>query len=423
MGKRSINALLAGAILSGAILIFSSVLMSGSLGLFGPVGLSGPVGMPSVAGSFFPIQDLTQSHSAFPVNIVAGPAPQPVMADGRVRLLYELHITNFAVGPIELIGLDVAGDDGDEALASYRGEALEKLLFTVGPPDGTNKKRTVGGGRTALIFLDLSLGAGARAPAELRHRLILSIQRKNGALLENTVNGPVVAVNPQPAPVLRPPVSGQAWIAFNALFNDDHRRALMSVDGRARIAQRFAIDWVRLGPDGRLFRDDPKSNPSFYSYGEKVLAVADGRISGLKDGLPEHAGLNEQSTREVTLDNIAGNYVVLDLGQGRFALYAHLQPGSLQVKLGDTVKSGQVLARVGNSGNSDAPHLHFHLIDGNSPLGAEGTPYELETFTQLGVLDGPDAVDNGQAWRPKPQEKPVVHRREFPVDNAVVAFP
>ena len=187
------------------------------------------------------------------------------------------------------------------------------------------------------------------------------------------MNGPVVAVVQEPAPVLRAPLRGSAWVAFNAISNPVHRRALVTVDGKVRIAQRFAIDWLRLGPDGRLFHGDPKSNASFYDHGAEVLAVADGRISDLKDGLPENAGSNEQSTRAITLDNLVGNY----------------------------------------------------LVDANSPVGAEGLPYELETFTQLGVIEGPEGFlqDIGKAWQPKTGETPVVHRREFPVDNAVVTFP
>lgn len=60
----------------------------------------------------------------------------------------------------------------------------------------------------------------------------------------------------------------------------------------------------------------------------------------------------------------------------------------------------------------------------DSPMGSEGIPYELETFTRLGVVaDDPAAQDNGQVLLPKTQEKPVVHRREFPVNSAVVTFP
>lgn len=374
----------------------------------------------------FPLQSRAQTHSAFPVDIVAGPAPQPVMADGRAWLLYELHLTNFSASPVELLALDVFGDDSAAPLASYRGEELERLLVGIGQADTVGKVRVIGGGRSVVIFLDLTLPSGTHPPMELRHRLSLSIPRKkdgSGGTIENTVTGPVVAVAQEPAAVLRAPLRGSAWIAFNSLGGDDHRRALNPVDGKERIAQRFAIDWMCLGPEGGLFHGDPRSNANFYDYGAEVLAVADGRISDLKDGLPENAGSNEASSRNITLDNVVGNYLILDLGHGRYALYAHLQPGSLRVKLGDRVKAGQVLARLGNSGNSDAPHLHFQVMDANSPLGAEGLPYEIDGFTQLGVSDGPAMLDSGQGWRPRSQEAPLHHRRELPVDNAVVTFP
>ena len=147
---------------------------------------------------------------------------------------------------------------------------------------------------------------------------------------------------------------------------------------------------MQLGADGRLLHGEPNVNANFYGYGAQVLAVADARVCDVKDGLPENAGNNEQRAVPITLDTIAGNYLILDLGHGRFALYAH---------------------------------LHFHLMDANSPLGAEGLPYELERFTQTGVVEDPAVVDTFQTWRPKAGAVPVVRRREFPVDNAVVDFP
>jgi murein DD-endopeptidase len=86
------------------------------------------------------------------------------------------------------------------------------------------------------------------------------------------VNGPVVAVVQEPTPVLHAPLRGSGWVAFNALAVYDHRRAFNPLDGRIRIAERFAIDWMRLGPDGCLFHDDKKLNANFYSYGSEVLA-------------------------------------------------------------------------------------------------------------------------------------------------------
>jgi hypothetical protein len=106
------------------------------------------------------LQALAQFHSAFPVDISAGRAPQPVMADGRTRLLYELHLTSVSASPIELLGLDVFGGHGAVLLASYRGEELEKLLVAVGPTDIAGKVRVIGGGRSMVIFLDLTLNSG-----------------------------------------------------------------------------------------------------------------------------------------------------------------------------------------------------------------------------------------------------------------------
>jgi murein DD-endopeptidase MepM/ murein hydrolase activator NlpD len=352
-----------------------------------------------------------------------------VVADGRIQLNYELHLTNFAPLPIELTAIDVLGD-GATPLGSYRGEALEKIvipvekLSTAGSPAEIAGKRVIGVGHAVMIFLDLTLPSGAAAPRELRHRFSFSVERKSTPKYETTFDGPGVAVVQQPIPVLRPPLHGYSWVAFNALGAADHRRSLNAFDGRELIPQRFAIDWMRLGPDGALLHGDKSANGNFYDYGAEVLAVADGRVSDLKDGLPDNTGSTARSARAITLENVVGNYLILDLGQMRFAVYAHLQAGSLKVKVGDQVKAGQILALLGNSGNSDAPHLHFQLVNTNAPMGAEGIPYELESFTQVGVApDDPAVQDNGGVLLPKSQEKPVVHRREFPLNNAVVAFP
>jgi len=310
------------------------------------------------------------------VDIVAGPAPQPVVADGRTDLLYELHLTNVAPIPIEVVAAEVFGDEGTAPLAAYQGEPLgrvlvpaENVLVSVEPSDRGDKRGQIGEGHGAVIFVDLTLEAGARVPAELRHRFTFDI--KGNAALGRTINGPIVRIVREQTLVLRAPLRGARWVAFNALASYDHRRAFQPFDGRMRIAQRFAIDWVRLGADGRLFRNDAKSNENFYGYGTEVLAVADARVSDLKDGVADNVGGTERSSRVVTVDSAVGNYVTLDLGRGRFAVYAHLQQGSFKVKLGDRVNAGQVLALLGNSGNSDAPHnvlLEYCLGDPLSTL-------------------------------------------------------
>jgi murein DD-endopeptidase MepM/ murein hydrolase activator NlpD len=114
------------------------------------------------------------------------------------------------------------------------------------------------------------------------------------------------------------------------------------------------------------------------------------RCSETHDGRPEQIPGSVAKDVAYTLDVSLGNNIVVDIGGGRFAFYAHLQPGSLRVKPGDKVVTGQVLAQVGNSGNTDAPHLHFHIVDGPVPLKANGLPYAFTRFTGRGVVTGED---------------------------------
>src|SRR5262249_34890594 len=154
----------------------------------------------------------------------------------------------------------------------------------------------------------------------------------------------------------------------NALSNaSSHRRTLLALEGRATIAQRFAIDFTRIDAQGSAFHGDPANNGNWAAYGADVLAVASGRIVTLRDGLPENDPTSDRKAIPISVVTAPGNYIVLDLGHGRFALYAHLKPGSFRVRQGDRVHTGQVLALLGNSGKADAPHLHFQIMDRPEP--------------------------------------------------------
>jgi murein DD-endopeptidase len=363
-----------------------------------------------------------QSHSPFPVDITFGPPPQPVAISGALHLVYEIHLTSFGARPTDLLSLDVLGDNDSRPLATFSGDALQKIVWPVGSRGQAASTRSVATGGTVIVFLDIALPAQAPAPAVLHHRFKLSITIDTGPV-ESTFDAASISVVQGPAPILRAPLSGPYWVVENALATVDHRRAFVAIDGKESIAQRFAIDWVRIGPDRRLLHDDPKSNTNYYGYGAEILAVANARVASLKDGLPENSGTTEGSERKITIENVLGNYIVLDLGDNHFAVYAHLQPGSISVKVGDKVTAGQPIARLGNSGNSDAPHLHFQVVNGNSPLAAEGVPYEFETFTQAGISENGEDAALTEAYRIKPETPPSVHRREFPANNAVVTLP
>jgi hypothetical protein len=216
--------------------------------------------------------------------------------------------------------------------------------------------------------------------------------------------------------VITPPLRGGVWLAANGPSAESgHRRAMVPLEGSYYIAQRFAIDWVKVDDRGHTFRGDSLKNSSYYAYGNDALAVADGIVTEVKDGIPENVpGLNSRAV-PITLETVGGNHVILDIGGGHYAFYAHLQPGSIKVRTGERVKRGQLLGLVGNSGNSTEPHLHFHVSDASSPLGSEGVPYAFEALEIVGTCRSLLGACDRSAR--------VVRHREMPVENELVVFP
>jgi murein DD-endopeptidase MepM/ murein hydrolase activator NlpD len=332
------------------------------------------------------------------VDVTIPQPPSPLRADGRAVLVYELHVTSFAPD-VTLASVDVSA--AGRPLAHLAGDDLLHAVARPGQRDlPAGERLHVGAGSLAVVHLWVPL-AGEGAPAQLDHRIVV----KQGDA-ELTVPDLRVAVRNRPPRVVSPPLKGGWWLAGNGPSNASvHRRALIPTGGHARIAQRFAVDWVKVGPDGKTtFTGDESKNSSYAAYGAEALAVADGVVTEVKDGIVENVPQKEPAV-PITLDTVAGNHVVVDLGGGYYGMWAHLQPGSVRVKVGQRVRPGQVLGLVGNSGNSSEPHLHFHVTDGASPLGAEGVPYALSAFE---VREGKNAGK---------------HAKELPTEDEVVQFP
>jgi murein DD-endopeptidase MepM/ murein hydrolase activator NlpD len=168
-----------------------------------------------------------------------------------------------------------------------------------------------------------------------------------------------------------------------------HRRALQAINGALRLGQRFAIDFsARLDADGRTHTGNPDQNTSYLNYGQPVLAVGAGTVVEAVDGLPDQIPNHPKPLPTADLD---GNHVILSLGQGIFAGYAHLRPGSVRVRPGQRVRAGQILGELGNSGASSGPHLHFQLMNGPSLLDADGLPFVLRQFNLDGFTTSLDA--------------------------------
>jgi Peptidase family M23 len=224
------------------------------------------------------------------------------------------------------------------------------------------------------------------------------------------------------AVVLASPLRGPNWVVGNGCCSNfnAHRGSVLPVNGAPHVAERFAIDFIQIDPMGRLF-EGSKNPLSNYSYfGDEIHSVAAGKVVGVVDGMPDiEAGSLPAS---ITAPEAGGNHVVVDIGHGRYAFYAHMQPGSVRVKVGQKVKVGQTLGLLGNSGNTDAPHLHFHVMDSPHPLLANGLPYRFANFTVDGEVTNIGEMQDGAVAKVVASENGP-RRAELPLDNQVISFP
>jgi hypothetical protein len=155
----------------------------------------------------------------------------------------------------------------------------------------------------------------------------------------------------------------------------------------ASAARRFAYDFV-VARAGRTSRDArPSSNGDFLCFGRPVLAPADGAVVAAVGRVPDNTPgrMNEEQP--------LGNHVVLDHGNGEFSFLAHLRNGSLRVRPGQRVRSGEPLGQCGNSGRSSQPHLHFHLQTTRGEDG-KGLPAQFTTYWADGA-----SVERGEPRR------------------------
>jgi murein DD-endopeptidase MepM/ murein hydrolase activator NlpD len=273
----------------------------------------------------------------------------------------------------------------------------------------TGDRRVIATGRRAIVYLQFALDQAP--PKRIRHRIEFDIQADTGPVPAAFV-GADVDVATQEALVLGPPLSGGPWVAvYDPALENGHRQYVYAVGGKARIPGRFAIDWMKPGAPARSSTD---VSPA--SAGASVLAVADAVVVGLRDGVAEVAP--GQPRPPLALADATGNYVALDLGAGRYAFYEHLEPG-LSVKLGSRVRRGQVIGRVGSTGQASRPHLHFHVADANSPLGAEGKPYRLVGARIVGAYPSITAFEAGGPWK-RTVDRP--RGPALPPPNSVVMF-
>jgi murein DD-endopeptidase len=330
-------------------------------------------------------------------------SPTPVAVDGTERLVYELHLTNVAAETITVRQVRVLDADRGTELAAFGPAELDRRIAV---PGVAGNRRTIPPQQRAVAYLEVSATA---APQAILHRLELS----SGLAIE----GARVSIAPAAPVVLSPPLRGGPWVAiYDPAWERGHRRVFYTVDGRARIPGRHAIDFMKVDARGTLAAGDSDEVSNWRGYGAEVLAVADGEIVATRDGMRESALVSGNGRHEP--EAAAGNYIGLDLGRGRYAFYEHLKPGSVRVRPGDRVRRGQVIAALGFTGSATGPHLHFHVADGRTPLGAEGLPFVFREFELLGRYESLAGLGR-EPWTPVGSARRV---GELPGSNTVVRF-
>lgn len=320
--------------------------------------------------------------------------PSAFRAGGYRYLVYELQLQNYSEAPLRVETLDILAPapDGAELLLRVSGQALQDQMKLVGS-GADDSAQTLETGRAATVFLCIAFDGSSQVPDRLLHRLLL-----DGAVAQ----GPEVGTQHDVVKVLSSPVHGSHWLADNGLALDlHHRPGVFVAGGTARISRRYAIDWKRR-VDGKLLAGPSLDVRSYHAYGEPVFAVADATVIQARDGFPDNIPRTPSGFTPavpLSMESLAGNTVVLDLGDGQFAHYAHLQPGSIAVMAGQRVKRGEPLANIGNSGDARWPHLHFQVSTGPDVMGSEGVPFVLDHFRAKGP--------SGQ-WTVRHQEYPLL---------------
>lgn len=342
-------------------------------------------------------------------------------SDGVAHLVYELLLTNAVPAAVTLNSIEVQDADSGATVGRLSGDALREATSLATSPDVPDV--VVQPSSVSVVWMDLSVGE--RVPRAITHRITIDPpQDVPAAAVPLTFSGEAVTVDRRPPIVVDPPLSGARWAALGSCCDGPHRRALYPINGRWYLAQRFAIDFNQLEPDNRPGIGDPLLPASFPTFGQPVYAVADGTIAMAVDGSPD---LKVGAQREQpTPQNAGGNRVAIDLGDGRFAVYAHLQQGSLTVHPGDRVRRGQRIANVGSSGTTGGPHLHFQVTDRPSVVQADGMPYAFGSFDLTGqtppLADVLPYYDNLEPI-PITATRTGQRRGELPLGRDVVTFP
>lgn len=341
---------------------------------------------------------------------VTQPSVEPVPAtDGLIHLAYVAQVTNTQATPADILGvvpvdpLAGFGPTGRNLITDEHGNSVagQVQLFsnpTAPAPVGAVVAEpepiftpSMPAGNAGLMFFDVTYTDPARIPRLLSHAITLATP--NGGPGTPALTDPV-PVGCHKLAVLHPPLAGHGWLDFHGCCSiAAYHEGALPVNGTLKAVQNFGIDFVQIGPNNTCCHGPAQDLTSWWGYGAPVLAAAPGVVVQVTDGIPnnEPVGILPPFNPATAL----GNHVIEYIGGGQYALYAHLQPGSIpaSVRAGARLDTGVVTGRLGNSGSTPEPHLHFQVMDGPEPLDATALPFVFDTQLLEGRVPEPALSD------------------------------
>ncbi len=377
---------------------------------------------------------------------VADPPTFPFAgSDGKFHVAYNVVLQNASRVPATIRRLEVVdATDSTKVIASFADKQLVDPACGFGDcnrlralPAAPVQDAVIPPQEARLLLIDFAFDSLQAAPKYVMHHLFF-----DGASSPVT-SSPVpvdYAVTPYSisasGPItIGPPVKGRNWFALNGCCEPGwpHRSTPLPLNGNLVGGQLFAIDWKQTNDQGAFYTGDKTKNESYVDYGSDIIAVADGTVTAMLDGQEANApGVLPANDPvlgpKLTVENVDGNHIVLDIGQGAYAFYAHLLKDSLLVKVGDQVRKGQVIAKLGNTGNANASHMHFHVMNGPSVLGSSGIPYVLDSFEYQGQISAQQLADadfylTGSFFGPGRMATLEPRKDQIPMAWSIVNFP
>ena len=340
--------------------------------------------------------------TAGPVRVTAQPQKIWIeVGDTSQSLNFDFLVENLGTTPLGLdsIELSVVDSSGKPVLRRF----IDSNGFAPGI-DTVPGRSTLAPGAKMLVFNPFH---SFRPDVDLRsltYQFGLSIPQDAPEVHTTVTVEPQVY---QSKTMLSLPVKGRLVIHDGHDFYAHHRRLDTEHYGakEAGLTQNFMRYSLDINPSNDhfdIFRSTGAKNEDWFAWGQPLYATGDGTVVDAADVEPDNirggqSFFNVGKVKAAPMQ-FYGNYLVIDHGNGEFSLLGHIQKGSLSVKVGDVVKRGQLVARIGSSGSSGNPHVHYELRTGKD-LNTEGLPANFVGYRRhlgskvLSVDVGP--VDTG----------------------------